>query len=341
MKYALDAISWEITLKCNLKCFHCEFSAGKAAEDELSLDESLKLCDDLKKINCKRIILMGGEPFLRKDWFEIAEKIKGLQIELAFISNGFINSKPLFKKLEELSPCFIGLSLDGGIAETHDKIRGVKGSFENVLNFIDTCIDLKIPVIVVTSVHKLNFNELPILRDVLYDKKLFWELQLTDVAGRFPKKYLLDQKEFYEMGEFIHKTQKEHPRGKEFINGAHDMGYHSEYLPDITGFKKWHSCQAGINIMAIESDGGVKGCSSLTHHFVEDNIRKRSIVDIWNDPNSFPYNRNFRLDDLKGFCKKCKYSRICKGGCIETSYMSTGELHCDPYCFYRIEQESK
>lgn len=338
MSYKLECASWEITLKCNLKCLHCEFSAGKALSDELSTNEALQLCEDLAKVGCKRIILMGGEPFLRKDWEDIAEKIKELGLELAFITNGYLNNEKLFSKLKDLSPVFVGVSIDGGKASTHDKIRGAIGSFDRALNFIDRCIELKIPVIVITSVHKLNINELPKLREILFDRNVFWEIQITDVAGRFSRKYLLNEKEFYSVAKFIYSTQKMHSRGKKFINGAHDIGYHSNFLPNLTGFSKWDGCQAGISLIAIESNGGIKGCSALTTTFVEENIRNRSIKDIWNDPDSFSYNRRFKIDDLKGHCKKCKYGKTCKGGCLETSFMSTGNIHSDPYCLYQIEK---
>ena len=337
-KYNLDCASWEITLKCNLKCFHCEYSAGDALSDELTTEEAINLVDDLAKIKCKRIIMMGGEVFLRKDWKKIAKHIRKYGIELAFISNGFISSKKLISDIKSVSPVFVGVSLDGGTAETHDKIRGVKGSFERALKFIDLCIESGIHIIVITSAHKLNIKELPILMDVLSNKKnLYWEIQITDVEGRFPKKYLLDFDEFYSLGKFITDAQKKHPLGKKFVNGSHDMGYNSSIFPDMTGFEKWQGCIAGLSLIAIESNGGIKGCSALTGKFVEDNIRNRSIIDIWKDPNSFSYNRNFKINDLKGFCRICKYGESCRGGCNETSFMYTGKVHCDPYCFHRLE----
>jgi radical SAM protein with 4Fe4S-binding SPASM domain len=341
-KYQLDCASWEITLQCNLKCFHCEFSAGKPLPDELTTEEALQLCKDLAEINCKRIILMGGEVFLRKDWHLVAQKIKQLDMELAFITNGYIIAKTLIDQLKSLRPVFVGVSIDGGNAQTHDKIRGVKGSFHRALQFIDLCINANIPVIVITSVHKLNIKELPTLMDVLFNKDILrWEVQITDIEGRFPKEYLVDEEEFYSVGEFITRVQKQHPKGERFVCGAHDMGYNSSILPELTGFNKWIGCPAGISLLAIESNGGVKGCSALTGKFVEGNIRKRSIKEIWNDPSAFAYNRQFKKEDLKGYCRICKYGETCKGGCIETAHMLTGNIHCDSYCFHRIEEKQK
>ncbi|MBN2065568.1 MAG: radical SAM protein [Candidatus Thermoplasmatota archaeon] len=340
--YRLDCVSWEITLRCNLRCFHCEFSAGKPAPDELTTEEALSLCDDLAKIGCKRVILMGGEVFLRKDWYHIAEKIKQLHMEVAFITNGYLLNDRLIGQLQHLQPAFVGVSVDGGTAETHDKIRGVTGSFDRAFRFVDRCIDTHLPVIIITSVHKLNIAELPLLRDILITKDIFrWEIQITDVEGRFSKDYLVDEHEFYEVGNFIARTQKEYPRLKQVVSGAHDMGYNSSILPELTGFPTWTGCPAGKTMMAIESNGGVKGCSAQTGHFVEDNIRNRGVIEIWNDPHSFAYNRQFTKQDLHGYCRQCIYGETCKGGCVETSYMLTGSTHGNPYCFHRIEEKTR
>jgi len=62
---------WEFTLKCNSNCIHCGSSAGKPRLDELDTEEALSLVKDLKSNGYDGIALMGGEPFLRGDWYEI------------------------------------------------------------------------------------------------------------------------------------------------------------------------------------------------------------------------------------------------------------------------------
>jgi len=132
---------------------------------------------------------MGGEVFLRKDGYEVSEKIKELGIELGFITNGFIKSTNLITQIKNVQPIFVGVSIDEGTAKTHDKIRGVNGSFDRALNFVDLCLAEKIQFIVITSVHKLNIKELRLLRDILFEKDiLLWELQITDVEGEISKR---------------------------------------------------------------------------------------------------------------------------------------------------------
>ena len=88
MNYQLACAVWEFTLKCNLNCMHCGSSAGDARADELSTEEALTLCDDLKEAGCLGVALMGGEPFLRQDFPAVASRIKELGMELSVITNG-------------------------------------------------------------------------------------------------------------------------------------------------------------------------------------------------------------------------------------------------------------
>ena len=75
---------WELTLRCNAHCLHCGSSAGKSRSEELTTTEALKVCKDLAELNTKGVCLMGGEPFLRKDWPIIAKQIRDLNMKLYF-----------------------------------------------------------------------------------------------------------------------------------------------------------------------------------------------------------------------------------------------------------------
>ena len=66
-----------ITNRCQAKCQHCFYidELNKAIQDELSLGEYKKLAKNLEK-EIKQVIITGGEPFLRKDIFEISKAFK-------------------------------------------------------------------------------------------------------------------------------------------------------------------------------------------------------------------------------------------------------------------------
>ncbi|OYT56733.1 radical SAM protein [Euryarchaeota archaeon ex4484_162] len=334
-----DIVVWEITLKCNLNCMHCGSSAGKTRPDELSTKEAIKLCRDLADIGFKGIALMGGELFLRRDWYEISKEIKDLGIKLSIISNGFVDAKKIVPMLTKLGADCVMVGLDGASPKTQDKIRGMKGAFEKAIEFLRECKRNGLTTGVITTVHKLNLKELPKIRDLIVKEEFDWQIQEATPIGRFPRNLALSEEEYYSLGLFIFSTQKKYSSNKFSIVGAHNFGFHSKYIPNLSLYPEWNGCYAGKTVLGIQSNGNIKGCLALPDEFIEGNIRERSVVDIWNDPDAFTYNRKFKVEDLGENCRGCKYGETCKGGCMTRSVTITGKTHNDPSCFYRFEKQ--
>ncbi len=96
-------------------------------------------------------------------------------------------------------------------------------------------------------------------------------------------------------------------------------------------------CSAGISNLYIASDGLVYPCLGLAFpEFVIGDIKKESIINIWNNSNLLKRLRNLSVDDFEK-CKKCKFKTYCKGGCRGTSYFHFKSLkkhdpfQCDYY----------
>jgi radical SAM protein with 4Fe4S-binding SPASM domain len=87
-------------------------------------------------------------------------------------------------------------------------------------------------------------------------------------------------------------------------------------------------CRAGLTGIGIDSVGNIRGCESMCDDFfIEGNIRKRSLYEIWNDPDSFSYNRKFTVNQLSGNCRKCEYNTRCAGGCRSYNYFLHGKMY--------------
>ena len=332
-------VIWEITLKCNLKCKHCGSSAGRARNDELTIDECLKICDDLAEIGFRGVTLFGGEPFLRDDWYIMGKKIKDLGMKLSVVTNGFVDPDDIIPRLIELGVDSVQVGLDG-TSEVHDYIRGVKGSFSRAIDFLRLLKDARISSGAITTVSKMNFKELPKLRDLIFSEGFDWQVQEAIPIGRFPKDMALSEEEYYSLGLFIADCKNKFSTGGISVNAPHNMGFNSQYLSNVgSGGSNWNGCWAGKMILGIQSNGGIKGCLALSDDFIEGNLRDRSIVDIWNDSNFCSFNRSFKKEDLGRNCMDCKYGESCKGGCSTRSHSFTGRVRNDPYCFHRVEKE--
>lgn len=328
----------ELTLHCNMKCIHCGSSAGTSRTSELTTQQWITVCDELHKLGCKEVTLIGGEVFLRKDWFEIATAIRSNAMNINIVSNGYGINKQILSQLKSIEPHAVGISIDGGLASTHDSIRGVKGSYKKCLHCLHILTTAGIPTTVVTTIHALNIKELPVLRDVLLHKGVAWQIQIADTSGRFHQKHHVSKNEFYSIALFIASTKNTYSYDELAICGAHCIGYHSHVLPPLM-IGSWKGCQAGMTVVGIQSDGNVKGCLSLSDSFIEGNIKNTALADMWNSDKAFTYNRKFHKKNLQGDCMSCTYGKTCKGGCLAVSTSTTTKLHGDPFCLRTIEKE--
>ena len=68
---------WEITLACTLKCAHCGSRAGTRRVGELTTAECLDVVAQLARMGVREVALIGGEAFLRGDWIEIINAVRG------------------------------------------------------------------------------------------------------------------------------------------------------------------------------------------------------------------------------------------------------------------------
>jgi radical SAM protein with 4Fe4S-binding SPASM domain len=329
-------VVWELTLKCNMNCIHCGSSAGKSRIIELITKQALSVIKQLDKIGTETIVFMGGEPFLRQDWYELAKAVNDTNIDLLILSNGYNIKEKTIDKLSKLTITGCGVSIDGGTSVTHDAIRRRKGSFEQSFDYLKKLNEINIPACVVTSVFKQNISELSKLRTLLKGKIYGWQLQMVNPTGRFKKELVLSSQEYYALGKFIDESQKMN-LGYD-IEGADCCGYFSSRFSN----DDWNGCQAGIRILGLRSDGSIFSCLSINRdEYIEGNVKKDSIVKLWNDPNFASFNRHFTVKDLGQNCKTCNYGSVCRGGCSAQSISLYGQPHNDGYCYHLIEKKTK
>src|SRR5215510_12823281 len=120
---------WELTLACDLKCQHCGSRAGKRRPQELSTDECLDLVRQLARLGTREVTLIGGEAYLRRDWLEIIREVRDQGMDCTMQSGGLNLTPERIKVAADAGLQGLGVSIDG-LRALHDKLRGVKGSFD-------------------------------------------------------------------------------------------------------------------------------------------------------------------------------------------------------------------
>jgi len=292
----------------------------------------MDLCEDMASVGARSVALMGGEPFMRDDWYEVGQCAKQLGMKVNLVTNGTMMDKQI-DRLSQLEPQVVGVSIDG-MKETHERIRG-QNTWDKTIRAVDLLMEREIQTTVITTVSKINLADMPLMRNLLAEKKVNWQIQTAMPFGNFGRENTLSEEEYYATALFIAKEKINNLEDFPVV-GAHCYGYFSKIIPPSI----WNGCTAGISSVGITSNGGVVGCLSMGNdRYIEANVRERSFADIWNDPNSFAYNRHFDESHLGENCRGCKYGSRCGGGCSSVSLALTGRLHNDPYCFRRIEKE--
>ena len=87
----LDApicLTWELTYACNLACVHCLSSSGRRDPRELSTDECKAVIDELERMQVFYVNIGGGEPTVRKDFWELVEYATAHHVGVKFSTNG-------------------------------------------------------------------------------------------------------------------------------------------------------------------------------------------------------------------------------------------------------------
>jgi len=336
----LSSVVWELTLKCNAHCQHCGSSAGAARNNELTLDESLRICDQLIELKCERINLMGGELFLNPNWKKIASYLSKNGVLVSIITNGILLNEENLSFLKEINTETIGISIDGGLAQTHDNVRRVPGLFDKIFQNITNISKAGIPLSAITTLTKKNILELNILKEKLLNSDFRgWQLQMAAPTGRMTDEFLLSKEEYYIVGLFATKNILSIPQSKLQITAMHDFGCYSKTIPLKAGLFAWTGCPAGKKVLGIRSDGKVHGCLSMQNdEFAERDLRKETLKEIFYSKDFCTWNRRFnRYKKLMGFCKECEYGLVCLGGCSDIAHSVTGNVGENPFCFHSIE----
>src|ERR1700755_1234472 len=139
----LDApicLTWELTYACNLSCVHCLSSSGRRDPRELSTDECRAVIDELERMQVFYVNLGGGEPTVRKDFWELVEYATAHKVGVKFSTNGSRITPERAAWLAASDYVDVQISLDGATAEVNDAVRG-PGSYATAITAMERLHD--------------------------------------------------------------------------------------------------------------------------------------------------------------------------------------------------------
>lgn len=346
-------VVWNYTYLCNLRCKHCYASAGKPHPNELTTEEAKDVVKKFADAGVNIVAFSGGEPLMRKDFYDVAKLAHEYGIFTAVATNATLITKDVARKLKEIGIGYVQISLDGASPETHDNFRGIPGVFEKTIRGIRNCVEEGIFVEVSTTATKFNYREIPEIIDLCEKLGVDWWMMYNFVPtgrGRFIIENDLTPEEREKVLRFLWERlregrkmqvlstapqfarvalqmEKEYGKGDEIVVPTHFYNPHLHgQLINLSEFIG--GCGAGRFYCALDPDGTITPC--VFFPLPVGNIREDDFVDVWDNNPVFWDLRN--RDKLKGHCSECEFKYVC-GGCRARAYGYFGDyLAPDPGC---------
>ncbi len=317
-------ISWNTTLRCNLKCPHCYIDAARTEQKpELTTAQGKQLIDQIARVSRPMLILSGGEPLLRPDIFELSRYATAKKLTVVLGTNGTLITDAVAGRIKEAGVKAVAVSVDSAVPEQHDAFRGKTGAWKAAWEGIDACIRTGIRVQVNTTVTLQNFTEVGTVMDRAREHgassfHLFFLVPTgrgKEVGDISPDQYEeVISRALYTMVRYGDQLRIRPVCAPQFIRIAAEKG--------INVRDHGRGCIAGLSYCRIYPTGEVTPCPYLP--LVAGNILDSDFGEIWYRSPVLAKLRDFR--NLEGKCGICEYRDSC-GGCRARAYGVTGPVH--------------
>jgi len=333
------------TMHCGHSCRYCYADIQRKPDpNELSLAELERIMDEIEKIKCAEVSISGGDPFLRKDIYEVLDLI---------FSRGFTSDVPTkspltekqIQKLVDIGIKRIQISLDSPFdAEVVEFLTGRKDYFHKVRNTLMMLGEAGFEVGITCVVVDQTIDSIPRQAEFYADLGFVNRVSFSQVGASIYRKF----PELYSSTEKLEKMDEEIQN----LNGRYSHIFlKSSYLKDpyfMTNeeraefFKTRPTCSGGKWAFTILPDGKVTLCEELYYHpaFIVGDLKEQTIREMWHSPEMLKVVEPDQDEFAGSPCYNCDMFYEChtgKGRCWKRALKAFGDrpnapYWPDPYC---------
>jgi len=318
-------LTWELTYACNLACVHCLSSSGRRDPRELDTAACKAVIDELERMQVFYVNIGGGEPTVRRDFWELVEYATAHHVGVKFSTNGSRITEGRAVWLARSDYVDVQISLDGATAEVNDRVRG-RGSFDTAITALE-------------RLNRAGFAQ-PKLSVVVTRENMAQLDQFEQIAARYGAQLRITRLRPSGRGadvwDELHPTAEQQrelyywlsARGDTVLTG--DSFFHLAPLGNpLPGL---NLCGAGRVVCLIDPVGDVYACPFAIHDaFLAGNVLEAGgFAGVWRDSELF---RSLREPDNAGACTSCGHYDSCRGGCMAAKFFTGLPLDGpDPEC---------
>jgi len=350
-------VCWETTKACLLACKHCRARAiRRRLPGELTPQEGMRLIDQVTEFGepYPALLLTGGDPLMRDDFFDLIQyaKKRGIYVAVAASVTPKLTEATI-SKMTALGVDIMSLSLDSATPETHDRLRGVKGTWQETIRALQLAKEAGLRAQINTTVMRSNVHE---LADIFCLAKengaVAWEVFFLIRTGRGAALESLEPAECEEVMHFlfdaahygvpVRTAEGPHFRRvrSERSNGGSARGDLYTQLavrlrellgePTSQPVLKSTATRDGRGIMFVAYNGDVYPSGFLP--VSTGRVPGDTLISIYRRDPLFVALRDSA--NLKGRCGVCVYREVC-GGSRSRAFAELGDpFEEDPACAY-------
>ncbi|PRX38067.1 heme d1 biosynthesis radical SAM protein NirJ [Meinhardsimonia xiamenensis] len=344
-------VIWNLTRRCNLRCRHCyTVSADVHFPGELSHEQAMGVVEDIGAFGVPALILSGGEPLDRFDFFDIAQAARRQVRYLALSTNGTKIAGETADRIAEIGFDYVGISIDG-IGATNDWFRGVDGAYEAAVRGVRECKARGIKVGLRFTITRDNADQLDdilaLCRAEGVDK--FYLSHLV-YAGRGDKHRAEDAdraRARAAIARLIEVAWQAVEAGERFdiVTGNNDadavafLKWAESRFDDATcahlraHLAAWGGNSSGVGVANIDHQGRVHPDTYWSDYTVG-SVKETPFSALWTGDDPMLAELRRRPRPLKGRCGACAFKDVCGGNTRIRALQLTGDPWAeDPACY--------
>jgi len=323
------ALLAELTHRCPLQCPYCSNPlALEKPANEMPTADWLRAINEAAELGCLQVHFSGGEPTVRRDLEQLVAGATAAGLYTNLITSGVALDAERLAALIAAGLEHVQLSFQDSGAEIGERIGGYAGAHAKKLATARLVRNAGLPLTANFVVHRQNMHHLTEMLDMAVAigahraeiaNVQYYGWALKNRAALMPSRAQLD-----EMTATVAAARTR-------LEGVLVIDY---VVPDYYA-RRPKSCMGGWGrrFLNISPAGKVLPChaaESLTG-MAFDNVRQRSLKDIWRDSEAF--NRFRGTDWMPEPCKSCDRKEIDWGGCRCQAFAITGDAaRTDPAC---------
>lgn len=339
-----------VTNDCNLRCTHCYVSSGDyVPPEEMTTADIMRLVDEARELGVERFYFTGGEPFMRRDIFELIDYVCA-ESELVLLTNATFFNRSILAKLHDVARRANGdtnddfahprrlavqASVDGPDTESHEIIRG-KRTFARTIQGIRDLVSIGLTPIISTAINTHNMERIP---------------ETTRLIAALGVKehhilWLQERGRAYDNDDLLIPPAKVTAVMRELRQVAAESGVvidnETSQRVRVRGKhgRKTDLCNCGYESLDVFSDGQVYPCVWFAGapSLACGSVRERGLRDIWLNSPILKEIRAGSVQKREG-CSDCHLKFLCGGGTNCSSYFDSlatrgkgSFMAAEPYC---------